>query len=61
MTEAQCLDYEIRASWWACWIRWKPLQHLTARYFAWKVRRKYNRWFDSKFDAAYKKLLGGAE
>jgi hypothetical protein len=58
MTPKQCLDYEIGASWWACRVRWKPLQILAAKYFTWKVRRKYRRWFDGRFDEAYKQLMG---
>lgn len=57
MTLEQCLDYEIRASWWVSCVSWKSLQPLVGRYFAWKVNRKYSRWFDSRFDAAYKNLL----
>jgi hypothetical protein len=57
MTREQCLDYEIRSSWWAQWVGWKPLQIVAGKYFAWKVNRKYNRWLDSKFEEAYKKLL----
>lgn len=38
------LDYEIASSWWASWISNPWLQELTARYFAWKVGRKYRRF-----------------
>jgi len=42
------LDYEIRSSWWASWISWDWLQELSGRYFAWKTRRKYERYKMSK-------------
>lgn len=42
------LDYEIRSSWWALWISWNWGQELSARYFAWKVTRKYARYRQSK-------------
>jgi len=38
------VDYEVRASWWVQWVSWAWLQHLAARYFAWKVKRKYRRY-----------------
>ena len=38
----QFLDYEIQsARWWVGWIGSSQLQHLVARYFVWKVNRKY--------------------
>lgn len=42
------LDYEIRSSWWACWIGWNWAQELAGKYFAWKVRVKYARYKQSK-------------
>ena len=42
------LDYEIRSSWWASWIGWSWGQELSGRYFAWKVKRKYARYKQSK-------------
>jgi hypothetical protein len=42
------LDYEIRSSWWASWIGWNWLQELSGKYFAWKVKRKYARYEQSK-------------
>lgn len=47
-TQEQLLDYEIRASVWAPWIRIRWMQDLAGRYFAWKVRRKYSRWQASR-------------
>ena len=38
------LDYEIRASWWACYVSWGWARNVAASYFAWKVNRKVNRW-----------------
>ena len=59
MTPEQCLDYEVRSSWrWVKWLHRGPMSNLMSAYFAWKVKRKYNRWFDSKFDDAYVELLG---
>jgi hypothetical protein len=43
----ELLDYEIRASWWACWVSWSPLQEVAGWYFSWKVKRKYNRYLAS--------------
>lgn len=47
----EALDYEVRASWWA---RFAPpfLHDLTASYFAWKVRRRYNRYRASRHHRA---------
>ena len=42
------LDYEIRSSWWADLIWWKWGQELTGSYFAWKVKKKYNRYLIHK-------------
>lgn len=41
-------DYEIRGTWWVgfIWFTWG--QNLAAKYFAWKVRKKYNRYFLSR-------------
>lgn len=41
------LDYEIRSSWWACWIWWDWGQNLAGTYFAWKVNRKYKKYAES--------------
>lgn len=43
-TIVEILDYEIRASWWAHLIGNDRIQDVAARYFAWKVRRKYARY-----------------
>lgn len=51
------LDYEIRSSWWAQYIWWDWGRALAGRYFAWKTKRKFDRFFDSKFDNVYNKLL----
>lgn len=45
---AVLLDYEIRSSWWASLISWDWGQKLSAKYFAWKVKRKYVRYKQSK-------------
>tara|TARA_R110002033_G_scaffold60171_1_gene110189 strand:+ start:4899 stop:5153 length:255 start_codon:yes stop_codon:yes gene_type:complete len=39
-----CLDYEIRSSWWASWIFFEWGQEISGAYFAWKTKRKYNRY-----------------
>lgn len=44
ITRAQALAYEVSSSWWAGMVSWKWAQDLAARYFAWKVKRKYNRY-----------------
>lgn len=38
----EILRYEIFSSWWNGWIGFNWAQDLTARYFAWKVVRKFN-------------------
>ena len=42
------LDYEIRAHWLASWVSFDWGQELLGRYFARKVKRKYNRYLRSK-------------
>jgi len=42
------LEYEVRSSWWASWIGWDWGQELSGKYFAWKTRRKYERYKMSK-------------
>lgn len=44
LTRSECLQYEIHSHWLASWIASKKGQQLMGRYFAWKVRRKYNRY-----------------
>jgi hypothetical protein len=44
ITIRDALDYEIRSSWWACWISNDILQTVSGKYFAWKVNRKYMRY-----------------
>jgi len=44
MTLREAMLYEINASWWASYISSPRLQDLSARYFAWKTRRKYHRY-----------------
>lgn len=41
------LEYEVRSSWWARDVFWGWGQDLTARYFAWKTRKKYARYINS--------------
>ena len=43
------LEYEIRSSWWASWIGWNWLQQLGGTYFAYKVSKKYARYYKSKY------------
>jgi hypothetical protein len=54
MEKKDFLDYEIRSSFWACWISWGWAQKLAGKYFAWKTRIKYKRYEESIF---YKKWL----
>lgn len=42
------LDYEIRSSWWASWVGIGWVQQLAGRYFAWKTKRKYVRYRQTK-------------
>lgn len=42
------LDYEVRSSWWASLVSNYYLQKLSGRYFAWKIKRKYNRYLISR-------------
>ena len=42
-----CLDYEVRSSWWAGWISLSWFQELAALYYAAKVNRKYARFVAS--------------
>jgi hypothetical protein len=44
LTPDQVLEYELNASWWAPLVWWGWGQSLAASYFAWKVRRKWNRY-----------------
>lgn len=48
ISRKQCLDYEIHSSKWANKIGNKYLQKIAGTYFAWKVRKKYNRYLISK-------------
>jgi hypothetical protein len=42
MNPRALLDYELYASyWWVSWISNEWLQEKAAKYFAWKVNRKY--------------------
>ena len=43
----EVLDYEIRSHWLASWIGFEWGQYLIGKYFAWKLRRKYNRYLVS--------------
>lgn len=38
------LEYEVKSSWWSSWLSSKVMQEAAARYFAWKVNRKYARF-----------------
>lgn len=40
----QAFDYEIRAAGWPARVSVPWMQNLAARYFAWKVRRKYTKY-----------------
>ncbi len=46
------LAYELYASWWADRIPFRWAQRLAARYFAWKVARKFER-YRSKIEPAW--------
>lgn len=38
------IEYEVAASWWASWISIGWMQAMSARYFARKAVRKWNRY-----------------
>lgn len=44
LTIVDAVNYETRASWWAEWISIEWMQEVAARWFVWKVRRKYRRY-----------------
>lgn len=44
LTNQQILYYEVMTSFWVEHLTWQPLQNLAARYYAWKVNRKYARY-----------------
>lgn len=44
MKKTDILAYEVRASWWAGYLSANWMQKLAARYFVWKVERKYARY-----------------
>jgi|TARA_R110000751_G_scaffold153060_1_gene258189 hypothetical protein len=47
MAMQEILNYEIRSHWAAKFIGFEWGQDLMSKYFAWKVRRKYNRYLVS--------------
>lgn len=53
----EVLSYEIHSHWLERWIGFERGQGLMARYFAWKVRRKYNRYSISLEER--KRILNG--
>ena len=53
----EVLNYEIHSHWLASWICFSWGQDLMGRYFAWKVRRKYNRYLVSLEER--KRVLNG--
>ena len=48
ITMMQALDYELKSSLWASWISINWMQEISGFYFAWKTKRKYNRYLKSK-------------
>ena len=53
----EILNYEIHSHWLASWIGFEWGQDLMGKYFAWKVRRKYNRYLVSLEER--KRVLNG--
>ena len=53
----QILEYECHSHWLASWIGFEWGQDLMGKYFAWKVRRKYNRYLVSLEER--KRVLNG--
>ena len=54
ITQREILLYEISASWWAGFIGATWGRELGAKYFAWKVRRKYARYAEHRAITAAK-------
>lgn len=44
ITKREILDYEVRSTTWAAYISWEWLQDIAAKYFAWKVNLKFDRY-----------------
>lgn len=42
------LEYEIASTWWARYLHSEKLQRLASKYFARKVKRKFDRFLKSK-------------
>ena len=55
----EVLNYEIHSHWLASWIGFEWGQDLMGKYFAWKVRRKYNRYLVSLEER--KRVLNGLQ
>ena len=53
----EVLNYEIHSHWLASWIGFEWGQDLMGKYFAWKVRKKYNRYLVSLEER--KRVLNG--
>lgn len=53
----EVLSYEIHSHWLASWFGFEWGQELMGKYFAWKVRRKYNRYLVSLEER--KRVLNG--
>ena len=51
------LNYEVHSNRFASWIGFEWGQNLMGKYFAWKVRRKYNRYLFSLEER--KRVLNG--
>ena len=49
----EILKYEINSSWWVGYVSWNWAQDLTAKYFSWKVKRKYRRYCDNLLRKAW--------
>ena len=48
LTQKEVLDYEVRSSVIAGFVGWNWLQILVGKFYAFRVRRKYKRYYDSK-------------
>ena len=47
MTRLDVLAYEVNSSFFASLIWWEWGQDIASRYFAWKVKTKYNRYYNA--------------
>lgn len=52
LKQNELLRYEVVSSWWACYVSFPLGQKLVGKYFAWKIRRKYRRYYNHMKNSA---------